>query len=300
MSENKGGIPEKIKLGDKEFVVKDHPELLELLQKARKEEKDKLYSQISSFETKIKVLEDEKKTNGELSVAKEEKLKALQDELAVAKAEKEKLEKTKGGGKGKPDPDDDDEEDDDEPKGKKSKSKAVANGISKEDMADMLKTALEEQQKVFDKRLEEVKGGLNKKTVGDYRKEQLAKYKGFIIEDLVREDLDSEEAVNKAIEQALEKSKPYIQKEYEVDGKKQRMTIAEYEEYEKSQKEKGNDGKGTGNYTPPTPPDRPDGGSGNLTGKELLSRIEDMSDEEYAKHADQILKEVKSVKYQDS
>ena len=300
MPANSGGIPEKIKIGDQEVVVKDHPELLELLQKARKEEKDKLYSQISSLDAKVKVLEDEKKNNGELSATKEKELKELREELGAVKAEKEKLEKAGKGGSGA----DLDDDDDDDTKGKtKSNSKSSQPSFTKEEMADMLKNALDEQQKVFDEKLKEVKGGLNKKTVSDYRKEQLAKHEGLIIDKLVPEDLDSEEAVNKAIADALEVSKNYISKEYEVDGKKQKMTLAEYEQYEEKQKNAGAGGSqqqgGTGNYTPPIPPAKPEGGSGDLTGKELLSKIEDMSDEEYAKYHKEILKEVQSVKYGD-
>ena len=300
MPANSVGIPEKIKIGETEYVVKDHPEILELLQKARKEEKDKLYSQISSLDAKVKVLEDEKKNNGELSATKEKELKELREELGAVKSEKEKLEKAGKGGSGA-DPDDDD---DDDAKGKaKGKSKSSQPSITKEDMAEILKSALAEQQKVFDEKLKEVQGGLTKKTVSDYRKEQLAKHDGLIIDKLVPEDLDSEEAVNKAIADALEVSKNYISKEFEVDGKKQKMTLAEYEQYETKQKETGAgsppQGGGTGNYTPPTPPARPEGGSGDLTGKELLSKIEDMTDEEYAKHHKTLLKEVQSVKYGD-
>jgi hypothetical protein len=141
-------------------------------------------------------------------------------------------------------------------------------------------------------------------TVADYKKEQLAKYKDVIIEDFVPENLDSEEAVNKAIEKALEKSKQYIRKEVDVDGTKKSLTLSEIEELE-ANKDKGGKGSG-GDYGSggsgegkKNPPAKPDGGSGDLTGKELLSKIEDMTDEEYAKHAEAILKEVKSVKYQD-
>lgn len=305
MPANQGGIPEKIKLGDKEYVVKDHPELLELLQKARKEEKDKLYSQISTLQASVKVLEDEKKSNGELSATKEKELKKLQDELAVVKAEKEKLEGASSGGSGA-DPDEDDDEDDDDPKKKGKKSrKSSEPSFTKKELQDMLKDALAEQQKAFDEKLAKVQGVLTQKTVSDYRKEQLAKHKGLLIEQLVPDNLDSVEAVNKAIKDALETSKSYISNEYEIDGKKQKMTIAEYEEYEAKQKDAGageqggTGGQGTGNYTPPTPPQKPDGGSGDLSGKELLSKIDEMSDEEYAKHHKQLLKEVQSVKYGD-
>lgn len=292
---NSGGIPEKIKLGDVEYVVKDHPELLKVIENARKEEKTKLYSQISSLDAKVKVLEDEKKTSGELSSTKEEKLKKLQDELAVVKAEKEKLEGDGKGGSGNPD-------DGDDGKGDDGKGKATKPTFSKKEAEQMVKEALAKQNETFEGKLAEVRGGLTQKTVSDYRKEQLAKHKGLIIEQLVPDGLDSEEAVNKAIQTALETSKGYIAKEYDIDGKKQKMTIAEYEEYETKQQgagDDGNGGKGTGDYVPPTPPGKPDGGSGDLTGKELLSKIEDMSDEEYAKHHEAIKKEAKTVKYQD-
>lgn len=294
-------IPDKIKLGDKEYSLKDNPELLDLVKEVRKDEKDKLYSQISTLEAKTKVLEDEKKANGELSATKEAKLKELQDELAVAKAEKDKVEKELTGLKGgkKSAEDDDDDDDDDKGKTKKSKKSSTEPSFTKEELQVMLKQALKEQADEFEKKISEVKGGLNKKTVGDYRKEMLEKHKGLIIEQLVPENLDSEEAVNKAIEKALETSKQYISNEYEVDGKKQKMTVAEYEAYEAKQKEQGKEKTPTGSYTPPNPPAKPEGGSGDLSGKELLSKIETMTDEEYAKHADQILKEVKSVKYQD-
>ena len=287
-------VPEKIVIDGKEYSVKDNPEILELVQEVRKEEKDKLYSKISTTEAKIKVLEDEKKATGDLSAKKDAELQKLKDDLAVTKKEKSDLEAEIKKGK-KADDDDDDDDDD------KKKSKKQPSGLSKADVASIVADALAKQQEGFDKKLEEVKGSLGKKTVADYKKEQLAKYKDVIIEDFVPENLDSEEAVNKAIEKALEKSKQYIRKEVDVDGTKKSLTLSEIEELE-ANKDKG--GKGTGGDDDSgegkkNPPAKPDGGSGDLTGKELLSRIEDMTDEEYAKHAEAILKEVKSVKYQD-
>lgn len=292
-------VPEKIVIDGKEYSVKDNPELLALVQEVRKEEKDKLYSTISSKEAQIKVLEDEKKKTGELSAQKEEELKKAKDELAVAKADKEKLEEEmKKGKKGGADDDDDDDDDNKGKKGKKPQS-----GLSKEEVAQMIADAVKQEREAGDRKVEEVKKSLEGKKVGDYRKEQLAKYKDVIIEDFVPENLDSEEAVNKAIQTAIEKSKNYIRKEYEVEGTKKQLTLAEIEELEAKAKDKKDPddggGSGSGGSGKQKAPDKPDGGSGDLTGKELLSRIEDMSDEEYAKHADAILKEVKSVKYQD-
>lgn len=284
-------IPEKIKIGDVEYTVKDNPELLNLMQIARTEEKDKLYSTMSANEAKIKVLEDEKKSAGTLSATKEAELKKAQDELAVSKAEKEKLEaqiKANKGGKGG-------EEDDDE-----AKKKAKASGLSKEDMQEAIDNALKKQKEEYEAKLAEVQGGLNKKNVGDYRKEQLAKYKDVIIEGLVPEDLDTEEKVNKAIEKALVTSKDYIRKEYEIEGKKTQMTVAEYEKYEADSKTQGKvKSKKTDEYVPVEPAKKAEQGGGDVTGKDLLKDIATMTDEEYAKHHATILKEVKSIKYED-
>ena len=85
-------VPEKIVIDGKEYSVKDNPEILELVQEVRKEEKDKLYSKISTTEAKIKVLEDEKKSTGDLSAKKDEELQKLKDDLAVTKKEKSDLE----------------------------------------------------------------------------------------------------------------------------------------------------------------------------------------------------------------
>jgi len=283
-------IPEKIKLGDKEYVLKDHPELMEIVQETRKEEKTKLYAEKASLEAKIKTLEDEQKAKGDLSATKEKELKELREELGAVKSDKEKLEKEIAEaekGKKKPEP-----KKEDEPK-----------GLTKEDVQALLKDALAEQAKEHKKEIEKVQGGLTAKEVSDYRKEQLAKHEGIIIAKLVPEGLKSKEDVNKAIEEALAESKQYITNEYEVEeGKKQRMTIAEWEKHQAdvaaAEEEKK---KGTGTYTPPQHPDKPDGGSGgDLTGKELLGKIGEMSDEEYEKNRDAIMKEVKAVKYQDT
>lgn len=282
-------IPEKIKLGDKEYVLKDHPELMTIVQEARKEEKTKLYAEKASLEAKIKTLEDEQKAKGDLSATKEKELNELREELGAVKSEKENLEleiKEAEKGKKKPEP----------------KKEEKSEGLTKEDVQELLKNALAEQAKTHKEEIEKVQGGLTAKEVSDYRKEQLAKHDGIIIAKLVPEGLDSKEAVNKAIEEALAESKQYITNEYEVEeGKKQRMTIVEWEEHQKTIEAEEEKKKGTGTYTPPQHPDKPDGGGGgDLTGKELLSKLGEMSDAEYEKHREQIMKEVKAVKYQDT
>ena len=267
---NLGGIPEKIKLADgTEVSVKDNPELVAAMQtamqNARKEEKDKLYNTIASLEASKKVLEDEKKQNGDLTKSQKEELDRVKEELGAAKAEKKKLEdenggKEKGGASAKKSDDDKDDK------------------LSKDEVADLIKQALAEQKKESDAQIEKLSGRLNNKNVSDYRKEQLAKYSGELIEDFVPTTLTTEEEVNSAIAAALEKSKQYLTKEYDIDGTKKRMTISEFEAYEAEDKGEGGKEK-TPTYTSKEAAPKPPAGGADVDGKELLSRVEDMSDE---------------------
>lgn len=283
-------IPEVIKIGDTEYSVKDTPELLELIQVARKEEKDKLYSQIQSLESAKRTLEDEQKKQGKLSTDKEEELKKIKDELETAKSDKVRLEEELNEYK--------------KPEGKKDSSNtkkddAVKDTLTKEEVIALVKEAVASTTKDVEDKVGEFKKELTKKEIADYRKELLEQNKGLLIEGLVPTNLETKEEVDKAIQDALAESRNYITKEYEVEGKKQRMTIAEYEEYaEKSKKDDEEKQKNrTDMYRASGLPDRPDGASGDLTGKDLLSRLDSMTDEEYAKHADQILREARSLKY---
>ena len=263
---------------------------MELIQVARKEEKDKLYSQIQSLESAKRTLEDEQKKQGKLSTDKEEELKKIKDELETAKSDKVRLEEELNEYK--------------KPEGKKDgsntkKDDAVKETLTKEEVIALVKEAVASTTKDVDDKVGEVKKELTKKEIADYRKELLEQNKGLLIEGLVPTNLETKEEVNKAIQDALTESRNYITKEYEVDGKKQRMTIAEYEEYaEKVKKDDEEKQKNrTDMYRASGLPDRPDGASGDLTGKDLLSRLDSMTDEEYAKHADQILREARSLKY---
>lgn len=284
-------VPDKIKLADgTEIVVKDHPEVEKLLkqaiQDARKEEKDKLYSQIATLESAKKTLENEKVTFGELTAKQKKDLEAVNEELATLKVEKKKLEEE---GKKKPET---------EPE----KGATTTTGLTKEDVMELLEGFSKKQADEFEKKINAVQGDLSNKKVSDYRKEEMAKYDGLLIEDFVPTNLNTPEEVDKAIETALLKSKKYLSKEYEIDGKKQKMTIEEYEELTKDKKEPGAGGQGgTSTYEPKEPAKKPDQGTGgDLTGKELLSKVEDMTDEEYAKYHSQILKEAKTLQYNGS
>lgn len=279
-------IPDVIKIGDTEFSVKDTPALLELIQTARKEEKDKLYSQIQNLESAKRVLEDEKKNSGKLTAEKEEQLVALRNELETAKSEKVKLEeelKEFETGKGK------------------SKEDAMKDTLTKDDVKSMIAEMLKETAKEVSGKVDEVKKELTAKEIADFRKELLEKNKGLIIEKFVPDNLDTKEAVTKAVEDALAESKNYIIKEYEIGGgKKQKMTLAEYEAFDKEAKEKEELEKArrTQHYSPGEQfPNPPGGFSGDLTDKDLLSKLDSMSDAEYAKHADEILREARSLKY---
>lgn len=279
-------IPDVIKIGDTEFSVKDTPALLELIQTARKEEKDKLYAQIQSLESAKRVLEDEKKISGKLTAEKEEQLVALKTELDTAKGDKVKLEAElkefeTGKGKGK-------------------KEEEMKEMLTKDEVKAMVAEMLKETAKEVSGKVEEVKKDLTTKEVADFRKELLEKNKGLLIEKLVPENLDTKEAVTKAVDEALAESKNYIIKEYEVGGKKQKMTLAEYEAFEQEAKEKEEAEKAarTPQYAPGAQfPNPPAGFSGDLTDKDLLSKLDSMSDAEYAKHADEILREARSLKY---
>ena len=280
-------IPETIKIGEVEYSVKDTPALLELIQSARKEEKDKLYAQIQALEASKRTLEDEKNQNGKLSADKEAELKVLQDELVVAKNDKKKLEEEMKGDQGKD-------------KSDKESKKDESKGMTADDIKKIVADALAESNKKVTEDVEGVRKELTQKEVADYRKELLAQNKGLLIEGLVPSNLGSKEDVNKAIETALLESKPYIRQEYEVDGKKKSMSIAEYETYQAEQKDK-EPKPGTPNYQPQGGyPPKPDQGSGgDLTDKDLLSKLDTMSDDEYAKNASAILKEARSLKYED-
>lgn len=284
MPENKGGgIPKTVKIGEVEYVIADHPELAALIQAGRKDEKDKLYATIKDNEAKIKVLEDEKKSLGTLSQADKDALKKAQDELAVAKADLEKVQK------------------DDDKKDGKDKDKKPETGLTAEQVQKMVADALKTQAEAHQTQLEAVQGNLTKKEVSDYREKMLAENKGLLIEGLVPTTLGSKEEVNKAIADALVASKDYIRKEYEVeDGKKEQLTLAEIEKLEAKKAETPPPPAGGGTWTPNpnggTPPPPPTGG-GDLTGKELVKNLKNMSQDEFNKNRDAIKQEILKVGY---
>jgi hypothetical protein len=287
---SKKKIPTEITIEGKVLKVKDVPELLELIEAARGEEKDKLYGEIATLEAKVTGLEDKGKLTEKEAAELKELRKAVARKEVELESKEAELEAAKKAGKAADKLDDDDE------KGGKGGKTELLSDI-KAFLTEQLKgvtTQVEGLKTDFEKRLGEVSGGLKAKTVGDYRAQQLARYKDVIVEDLVPEGLDTEEAVNSAIEKALERSKDLIYQE--VDGK--RLSLREIASTEKSKKAEAE--KGGGTYTPPgnppAPPDR-SGEGGDVSGKVLLKDVSKMSPAEFAKHRDKLQSEVRQQKY---
>lgn len=290
MPDHGGGIPKTIKIGETEFVVADHPELLSLVESGRKDEKNKLYSSIKTLEARINVLKGESDAKGADAEKNKKELEKLQGELKTATDKVAELE----GADPKPDPN----------KDKDPKKEEKATGMTPEEVQAIVDKALETQAKKHEEEINEVKGGLNTKNVEDYRKEKLKEYDGLIIPALVSEGMKSTEDVDKAIEKALETSKGYIRKEYKNDkGEAEQLTLAEIEAREKAKKDaEGGAGAGgqggTQTYQPSgaggAPPVPPAGG-GDVSGKDLLGKIGGMSLKEFEKNRDSMRQEVRKI-----
>lgn len=278
MPQNGGGIPKTVKIGDVEYNTADHPELLALIEAGRKDEKGKLYTQISTLTAEIQTLKDSKTSVEELSKKDQEALKKLQDELAVAKSELEKVSKQ------------------DPPKG----GEGAKGGLTQAEIDKQIQDALAKQQKEFEQKYSELKGDITSKTIADYRKELLEKNKGYIIEDLVPENLDSKEAVNSAIEKALKSSKQYIRKDYtDADGKTTQLTLAEIEALELKAKEDEEAKRKAPIYVPAggTPPTPPPNGGGGLDSKVSVKDLKGMSQSEFEKNREALRQEILKVGY---
>lgn len=282
-----------VKIDGKEVDLSTLPEFNAILEEVRGEEKSKLYSKIGTLESQIKIFEDEKKATGTLTKTKEDELKALREELGAVKAEKEKLAKEQEGGSG---------EGGEKGKGKVGgKEKDKDTDFDEEKFASMLASALQkelaplrQQNSELTQKLQEVQTSVKRRTVDEYRQEQLAKYKGNVIPELVPTGLDTEEAVNAAIQKALETSKNYLTREVEENGTKKTVSLAEYEALQDQARKAAENPA-----NPPAAPPKPDGkDSGDLGGKELLGKVGEMTDAEYEKYRDQILKETSQVSYE--
>lgn len=283
---NKATLPDTFKIGDKEYKLSDSPEILAIIETVRTQEKNKLYSQIATKEAEVTDLANKLKAEtGDKTVAAN-KLKEVEDALAVAKAEKVKidadLQALKEAGE----------------KAEKDKDKKdPANSLTADAVAKIVADALAKQKQEFDQVISGLQTTVTTKSVEDYKKELLAKHKGLIIPNLITGNSIAE--LDASVVSALETSKDYITVEHGKD--KKRLTLRERDlaiEEERKAEEllKGSGGNPAG--TPPKGANPPEKGNPDLTGANLIKNIKDMSPEEYAKHRSEILKEAKNLQYQ--
>jgi len=278
-------LPSKVKIGDKEVELKDHPELLELIQQVRTEEKEKLYSEKAKLEAKVNELKNKVAEGETLSAAEKAELEKLKGDIAKKDGEiaatKAALEEAKKGKGKKKKADDEGEDDEDAPLTKKEMLKAM------EELLKPLKDELKGEVK-------KVEGELTKKALEDYRAELLEKNKGLIIPDLLQGSTKAELDAN--LVKVLETSKPYITKEVKgKDGKIEKVTLAELEQRKADEeaaieklKERNKNRTGGKDDAGADAPER----DTQKDPKTLLKDVSKMDAKEYAKHREQIKKEL--------
>jgi len=219
-------FPKTVKIEGKEFVVAEHPELLAHFKEVAKEEKEKLYTDITEMKQKLAEFEAAK---GQQNGATNKEIAELKKQLNVANNEKKLIEaELKGtkttkteGAKTK--------------EVKEVKEKEVA--YVKELEAKLLKqeqTAKEERDKIEATLSERFK--LLEKQQKDfefsaYKKEVKARYRGSILPEFL-DSFTSKEDLDKGLPSVIENSKKYIM--VDVDGKQ--VSLAEKEKIQKSSK----------------------------------------------------------------
>lgn len=293
-------LPEKIKLGGQEYVLKDNPELLNLVQEARKEEKDKLHGEIKLLKGKISKggvdAEQMETLKTQLAEAEEAK-KVANEELVGLKAVQKKLEeeKNKGGdagGDGGDDPD----------KGKKKtmtshdfELKLSEFGKS---MTDQFGKVLEDRFKKYDESIGNLTKQNSQMTVEAHKQKLLADNEGLIIPDLLTGGTIDE--LNTSLVKALETSKKYITAQ---DNEGNRKTLAEIEKAKIEAEKKAGDGtqtqqvsvvdllsitdeNGEKKFSVAQPP------KGGATDGDLVKDLDEMSPEEFEKNRDAIKKQL--------
>lgn len=282
-------VSDKFKLKDgTEIVVSEHPELVAILEAARKQEKDKLYSEKATLDAKVKELETKLKDEGSLTAAAKKELedskKALgvvEADLAKNKAELENLKKAAPKPKKKKG---DDDEDDDEPT------------LTAKQLSEAIDQALTKQNAEFEKKFAALKGEVSGIELEEYRKEVLKKNEGVLIPEFLTGSTKAE--LDKNLTEALEKSKKYLTtKVKDKDGKEITVNLIEAERLRKEEEEaqarlveeQRNNGGGGGSPKPPHKEDTPDP-------KTLIKDVSKMSPEEYKKHRSEILKEAGQIK----
>jgi hypothetical protein len=251
----------------KELRVKDHPELIALIESGRSQEKEKLHSQIEEMKLKIKSFDSEGvKTKAQLAQMEEYRVK-----LEVAETREKELKE--------------------QMKNIDSAKNQVVADRNKLDTKVRVKDALSrERQKleeIYASKLQELEVKMNKQTASMYRETLLERYKGLVIPELI--EGNSVEELDKSAEKALSISKKYITKN--IDGVTK--TLAELEN---SANAVATDGSGSQTkveqtvipVTPIKVPGKMDNASGNLEGKDLLENMADMTPEEFAKNREKL------------
>jgi len=282
---------ETVKIGDQEVSVKENPELLKLVESVRKEEKEKLYGEITSLKSNLAALKGK-------SGKSPEELKELEElKSSLEKAEKAKKEV--------------DGELSELKKANDEFMKKQASGKSEEEKAkevEALMAALEktlnDKLKPFEEKLSKIGDVTKEVNVQAKRKDLLEKHKGYIIPELLTGS--TVEELENNIKTALETSKHYITVK---DKSGKNHTLAEMEELrvkeakEKEDKEKGGHekviivtGKEGRQYLAPMPPE----GDASKKPEELIKGMGEMSLEEFKKNKDtlkrQLMEEMKSEK----
>lgn len=259
-------IPEKIKIGDTEITVKDHPELLALIETVRKQEKTKLHTDITTLEADKKALEAKIKENGTATEAQKAELEGMKTKLATLTAEKAELEKLKN------------------PAAPKT-----------EGSEDMMEKLLGKVTELITKNNQELLGKvtsmvtpIQQQTVDQYLTQVREKYKGQIIPELLTGK--TKEEIDQNLPSVIKTSANYITVEYE--GKN--VTLAEKEAAEAVKKATPPANPPAEGKTPPTPPNN--GTPPGTDPKTLIKDVSKMSAEEYAKNRSAILAEAQTIK----
>lgn len=264
-----GGIPKVIKIGEVEYNVADHPELIALVESARKEEKDKLYSSINSLKSEIEKFKGDATSAEKKETEYKDNLQKLQDAL---KEKEDALKKFEGI----------------DPKNPKPKDDPMENERIKKLEEELAKKDADNQ-----KRIAEMEAKMERDRLANYRKALLVNHAGKVIDDFVPETLTSTEDIDKAVAEAVTKSKNYLRGEFvKADGTKVQGTLAEIEVWEEEAKKAP---------TPPTPPTyvppvpTPPAGGGGVGGEDLLKDVKNMTPEQFKANRDAIRAQIRQV-----
>lgn len=281
MTTTKGKIPEKIKLGDKEYALKDHPELLGLVEVGRSAEKEKLNADIDQQKATIKDLKNKvesatgstTKIEADLKEAKEA-LKNAEDEKAKVTGQLKQLEKMRSDG--------DNNEDKDSKK---------ADSLSPDEVKKIVDEAIAKVQTQSNAQVEDLKKKLTASEAEAYRKEVIANHKDTVIPELLTGT--TKEEIDESLSKAIEVSKRYLR-----SGDNDSADGDETEDGKDPKSKKGNDSEESKPPEEPKDTAPPDGGKSDPgDDADLLKRAKDMTPDEYAKNRDAILRAAKRVKY---